>query len=201
VTPTTIAIMMPKSMGFKQGAAAPYNAVTEELGAQTYVARNVQPSQPVEFTVSGKGELPRDAGTPAAGTGQAASTTAPVEGDPNTDTRPGGGLGVPVDKDAQRDPWAKYKWWIIGALGLAMAGMAGVIFKPSTAGPSAPLTAGYASLPSAPHTGSAMQVLRDEMFAVETDRLEGRLTDAEYAELKAAYDVVLRRTLSRTAQG
>ena len=34
----------------------------------------------------------------------------------------------------------------------------------------------------------------------ETDRLEGRLTEAEYVELKSAYDIVLRRTLSRSAK-
>ena len=53
-----------------------------------------------------------------------------------------------------------------------------------------------ASLPLA--GGSALQVLRDEMFAVDTDRLEGRLNDADYRELKAAYDVVLKRALARS---
>ena len=39
--------------------------------------------------------------------------------------------------------------------------------------------------------------MKEELFAVETDRLEGRLTDAEYAEQKAALEVVLKRALSR----
>jgi hypothetical protein len=63
----TIAIMMPKSMTFKAGASAPYSPVTEELSAQTYVARNVSPSSPLEFTVSGTGQLPRDSQAGAAG--------------------------------------------------------------------------------------------------------------------------------------
>jgi hypothetical protein len=49
-------------------------------------------------------------------------------------------------------------------------------------------------------SSTPLQVLRDEMFAVETDRLEGRLSEGEYAELKAAYDVVLKRTLARSAK-
>jgi hypothetical protein len=61
VMPTdTIAVMMPKSMTFKGGASTPYTPVTEETNAQTYVARNVAPSEALDFTVSGAGQLPRD---------------------------------------------------------------------------------------------------------------------------------------------
>src|SRR6202789_499571 len=56
----TIAIMMPKSMTFTGGASTPYSAVTEETTAQTYVARSVAPSEPLDFTVSGGGQMPRD---------------------------------------------------------------------------------------------------------------------------------------------
>ena len=63
----TVAIMMPKSMTFKPGPSAPYNPVTEETTAQTYVARNVQPSQALDFTVSGTGQMPRDTGAAACG--------------------------------------------------------------------------------------------------------------------------------------
>jgi hypothetical protein len=43
--------------------------------------------------------------------------------------------------------------------------------------------------------------LKDELFSVETDRLEGRLTGAEYAEQKAALEVVLKRALARRSGG
>jgi hypothetical protein len=32
---------------------------------------------------------------------------------------------------------------------------------------------------------------------VETDRLSGKLSEAEYAKLKSAFDVVLQRTIAR----
>jgi hypothetical protein len=38
------------------------------------------------------------------------------------------------------------------------------------------------------------------MFSLETDRLEGRVSEAEYTQLKAAFDLVLRRALSRTTR-
>jgi hypothetical protein len=188
----TIALMMPKSMTFKPGTSTPYTPVTdEEVNAQTYVARNVQPSQPLQFTVTGTGQLPRDTGaqggaTPAGANGP--SNTA-ATGDPNTDTRPGGGLGVPVDKDAEREGWiSKYKVWIMIALGLVFATAAGFMMKgPTTTTPA----------PAGPE--GALQVLRDELFAVETDRLSGKLNEAQYAELKTAYDVVIKRALSRSS--
>ncbi|MEO8735059.1 MAG: hypothetical protein ABI380_00820, partial [Edaphobacter sp.] len=44
----------------------------------------------------------------------------------------------------------------------------------------------------------ALSALKEELFAIEADRLQGRMTDAEYAEQKAALEVVLRRVLLRS---
>ena len=201
-----LVLMLPKAMTYKPGQSAPYAPVgDEEVGAQTYVARNAQPSQPLSFTLTGSGQLPRDsapgAGTPAAGVqavgaqgagGQGAPTSgqppSSAASDPSTDTRPGGGIGVPVDKDAERDPWTKYRWWIIAALGFIFAAAAGFMLK-APSGPAA------GKVPTGPD--GVLQVMRDELFAVETDRLSGKLTEAEYLELKSAFDIVLKRTLSR----
>jgi hypothetical protein len=187
----TIALMMPKSMKFTQGNPAQYSAVTDEdINAQTYVARNAQPSEPLAFTVSGAGQLPRDAaaGAQAEGSAQPAANGGAV--DPNADTRPGGGLGVPVDKDAQREGWvSKYKIWIIIGLGFVFAAIAGFMLKAPGTG------AVRATAPAGPE--GPLQVLRDELFAVETDRLSGKLSEDEYAQLKAAFDIVLRRTIAR----
>jgi hypothetical protein len=204
VMPTdTIAIMMPKAMTFKPGTSTPYSPVTEELGAQTFVARNVQPSMPLDFTVSGTGQLPRETQT-----GDAAQGSTPDAGNAGnaanpaaTDTRPGGGLGVPVDPTDVRDPWSKYKWFIIAGLALVFAAGAGLLLRTPTspnAGPY-PAAAG-APYPPTAHPNTLLHVLKDESFAIETDRLEGRLSEAQYAELKSAMDIVLRRALARTGQ-
>jgi hypothetical protein len=191
VNPTdTIAVMMPKAMKFVAGPSAPYTAVSDEVDAQTFIARNAQPSQPLSFTVSGSGQLPRDsqAGA-AAGADQAASGGAAA-----ADTRPGGGLGNPIDPEGNNDPWAKYKWWILGGLGLAMAAGAGVMLKGgrSTVSP-------VAQTVEAPG-GGVMAALKEELFALETDRLSGRLSEPEYAEQKAALEVILRRAMNRAAE-
>ena len=193
MTTDNLVLMLPKAMSYKPGQSAPYAPVgDEEPGAQTYVARDAKPSEPLSFTVTGAGQLPRDTaqGAQAGGPGTVQTGTTTANDDPNANRLPGGGLGVPVDKDAQRDPWTKYRWWIIAGLGFVFAAAAGFMLK----GPGSSTVA--ANNPLGP--GGAMQILRDELFAVETDRLSGRLTEAQYQELKSAFDVVLKRTLTRT---
>ena len=202
VLPTeALGIMMPKAMNFKGGATSPYKSVSEQVGgkAQAYLARDVKPSQPLDFTVSGKGELPRDSvgqggsqGVPGAQAGGAgAPGAATAQGDPNTDTRPGGGLGTPLDKDGEHDPWSKYKGWILGGFALVLAAAAGIMLRrPSASTVAAPMQG----------PGGPLQALQAEMFALETDRMIGKLSEDRYQELKVAFDTVLRRTLERMGQ-
>lgn len=209
MTTDTIAIMMPKSMTFTAGAGAAYSPVTEETTAQTYVARNVSSSQPLDFTISGAGQLPRDTGAAttegggAAGGqpgGGAVADAANTGGSAATDTRPGGGLGTPVDPTGANDPWAKYKLWILGGLGLAMAAAAGFLLKGGGATP-----VGAVATTAGPVGGaggsSLLAALKDELFALETDKLQGKLDEASYREQKKALEVVLRRALSRSEDG
>jgi len=189
----TVAIIMPKNMTFAAGPSTAYSPVTEETTAQTYVARNVAPSQVLDFTLSGSGQLPRDSGT-AATSGDSGQPASGTESAAAADTRPGGGLGNPLDPTGNDDPWAKYKWWVLGGLGLAMAAGAGIMLKGT---PAKPAYAG--SAPAAPTgTNGSLAALKEELFAIETEKLQGRLTDAEYVEQKSALEVVLRRALQRS---
>ena len=57
---------------------------------------------------------------------------------------------------------------------------------------------------SAAHGGSkntTLAALKDELFHLETERLQGHVTEAEYIEHKAALERVLRRVLQRGAGG
>jgi len=42
-----------------------------------------------------------------------------------------------------------------------------------------------------------LAALKDELFALETDHLQGRLSDSEYEQQKQALELVLRRALAR----
>ena len=206
-----VAVMLPKTMQF-QGPSE-FQAINLEANAQSYDAHQHAFAQPVEFSISGTGQLPQtqeDAQGAAQGSaqgmgGQAGGQTA----------RPGGGLGAPDDPNGANDPWARYKWWILGLLGVALVVGAGAMLKGGATGA---VAGADSSLPAAegftPLTASAtpaavaavaaagpdvlLRALKDELFVLETDRLAGRLSEAEYAEHKAAFDVVLRRALARS---
>lgn len=204
----TVAIMIPKSMTFAPVAGAPYSPVDDEVNAHTLVARNVTPNQPLGFTLTGTGQLPRDNNAPTQGGGQTAQGAAqPADNSQSAtaDTRPGGGLGNPLDAEGTRDPWAKYKWWILSGLAVLLAAAAGVLLRKPSADSTTPLPEAnpMEPLPRAaqtPQTHSAqlLQALKEEMFALETDHLQHLVSDEDYVAYKAALELVLRRALQRS---
>jgi 5-hydroxyisourate hydrolase-like protein (transthyretin family) len=207
----TIAVIMPKSMTFKAGPNVSYSPVTEETTAQTYAARNVSPSQPLGFTVSGSGQLPREDNAPTGDPNAAPGTNGAASGGPVTsanDTKPGIGLNNPIDPEGNNDPWAKYKWWIIGGLGLVLAAGAGIMLKQPSPQPVTGSDGRSAVVPAAASDtsyptqltsgGGVLSALKEELFALETDRLQGTVTETEYAEQKAALEVLMRRALTRS---
>ena len=208
VPTSDVAVMLPKSMQF-QGSSQ-FQPLNQDPSAQTYDDHDPLVMQPVQFSIAGAGQLPQeqqDAQGASQGGQQAAANG----------TRPGGGLGAPDDPNAINDPWAKYKWWILGLLGLALVVGAGVMLKAGQPTPAAAVAGVVPPLPyaeasslaaaqsdvypaAAPVAGPGvlLHALKDELFVLETDRLAGRLTEAEYAQHKAAFDVVLRRAMSRS---
>jgi len=49
------------------------------------------------------------------------------------------------------------------------------------------------------HHAQLMQVLKEELFSLETDRLQGHVSEADYANSKAAIELILKRALQRGA--
>jgi hypothetical protein len=205
-TTDTVAIMLPKSMTFTADPKAPYNAVNDEVNAQTFVARNVAPDQPMNFTLSGAGQLPRDTTTPdAASAGaqgpQQAATSDSGQVAPETENKmPGRGLQNPLDPEGTRDPWAKYKWWILGGLAVLLAIAAGVLLRKPT-GTQLAAASPQPIVPPAPQSqhNLLLQSLKEELFALETDRLQNSISEEDYADQKSALETVLRRALQRTS--
>jgi len=203
VMPTeNLAVMMPKSMSF-QGPSAFQPANVDE-SAQTYLAKNVQPSQILAFTVSGTGEMPRDSGQDSGQGASAQGDNGGGQASAAADDRPGGGLGNPIDTP---DPLQKYKYWILSGLALLLVVAAAFFLrgKPveAVAGTGG-IGAGGRVIPTPPgaplaggNSGLLMAGLKDELFALETERLEGKLTETEYAEQKAALEHVLKRALRK----
>src|SRR5271156_4832616 len=193
-TPTdSFVVMMPKSMSFKPGGGVSFESLNETPGALTMLARGGSPSRPFAFTVSGSGAMPRDTQAEnQANDGGGATTDAGGSAAAN-DTRPGGGLGVPIDTP---DPLDKYKWWILGAITLVFAVGAGLLLRRPAGISSTEVAAAVPSVPNL-RDGGLLAALKDELFSLETDRLQGRLTDSEYEQQKQALELVLRRALAK----
>lgn len=193
----TFAVLLPKSMKLTPGSGTQLAPSNSSPDAQTFVAQNVVPSQPLSFTVSGTGSLPQKSATQSDGSAgdQNGAQTAPQPGAAAADTRPGGGLGNPLDPNADNDPWAKYKGWILGGLALILAIAAGVLLRRPPA-PDVQALPESQLLP-ATHKARLQQVLKEELFTLETERLQKQISDADYQAHKNALDFILLRALSR----
>ncbi len=205
-----VAVMVGKSMQF-QGSAQFQPVTDPEITTPAFIAHQPAFATPIQFTIAGTGQLPEGPDT-AQGGGNQPGSGGQADQAAASGPRPGGGLGAPEDPHDVNDPWAKYKWWIVSGLGLALVAGAGIMLKngpavavvgaaPTPPGDITALPADFAPVPATVATAGAnplLQALKDELLELETDHLMGRLSDVQYAEHKAAFDVVLRRALSRT---
>jgi Carboxypeptidase regulatory-like domain len=193
-----LAVQLPKAMTFKPGSGAAYQSIPQDPAIQTYLLKNAQPGGSFDFSVAGTGSMPREQ-QQSGGQQEAAQATQPAGG-------PGGGIGEPIN---QPDPLTKYKWWILGGLGLILAATAAFLLR-------APSGAAAASAPAAPYTpaapaypahaaspagknGALLAALKEELFSLESEKLSGTLGAAEYAEQKAALETVLKRALTKSS--
>jgi len=102
--------IVPKGMTFSAAQGTNYQPMNDpqQPDANVQVASGAQAGQTLAFKVSGEGVLQarqENAGPPSAG------------GSAQSDNRPGGGLGPPIDAP---DPLQRYRWWILGAFALAL---------------------------------------------------------------------------------
>jgi hypothetical protein len=195
----TVWAMLPKSMSFTSGAGSDFLSSPQDPGFQTFVARNAEPGKALEFTVAGTGSLPREDQS-GQGEQQAASGMGGQEGGGQeagaTGNRPGGGIGNPINTP---DPLTKYKWWILGGLGLLMVVAAGFLLRKPAAGAALDAGAGGAQVSASGGAKSSalLNALKEELFALESEKIAGTLAPEEYAKVKAALETVLRRALKK----
>jgi hypothetical protein len=193
--------------------------------AQTFVRKGVAADEPVQFAIVGEGQLPREA--QASGGNNAAGGNTPgvaTSGSMAADTRPGGGLGPPVDTP---DPLNAYKGWLLGGLGLLL--LAGAIWlwrgRPAGALETGQVSArepeefADATAAEDPVSGAASReftgrgsasqgsansrriglrpLLEQALLALEREHALGTLPLDEYGESRLALQKALHRALAR----
>lgn len=191
------AIVLPKTMKFQAKADGAYSPMNDDSGqSNIQVATDVAPGKDLSFTVSGTGTL-ADEQQQGGGDQQGAQ--------PAAQGRPGGGLGTP---EGTPDPLQKYRWPILAGLAVALAIGGGYIASRPKSGAPAPhaAAAAPAAVPAAVPTNGAsrstalLDALKDELFQLELDRQQGKISEAEYAQAKAGLDQALKRAVARTRE-
>lgn len=190
-----LAVLMPKSMTLTPGDGASFRSVQQDPGIQTLLFKDAPAGKTIEFTISGTGSMPREAQGSPTGAGADASTSG---------NQPGGGIGTPINTP---DPLSKYKWWILGALALLLSGAAAFLLRrPEGAVTSAPVQ--HANVAAAPQhvpltpvskSTALLNALKEELFALESEKISGTITANEYAQVKAALETVLKRALKHSS--
>jgi hypothetical protein len=209
-----VVVVLPKTMQFKAAEGVQFQSMQDPNSADTLVevAQGTQAGQSLGFTISGTGTISDN---------PAQTASAASRGQAN-DSRPGGGLGTPIDAP---DPLQKYRWQILVGIAIVLALGAWVVMhrQPATAGgvnvtsapePAPALKRGSAakavtgsavtaappataSSPATNHSSMLLQALKEEIFQLEIERKQGKITAAEYEKAKAALDQTLERALKR----
>ena len=200
-------VMVPKTMQFSSSAAGfqPMDD-PQQSTALVEVASNTTLGQPLAFKISGTGLLPEGGSgdQQAAGGGGAGQVGGPqVSG---RDMRPGGGLGPPIEAP---DPLDQYRWYFLGGFAVILAGGAIYIQTRSKTRSVSEFADSEVELPEpsptrkpapAGRSGMLLEVLKEELFQLELDHKQGRITQQEYDKAKAALDQTLERALKRETQ-
>jgi len=219
-------VMLPKTMQFTAAQGAQFQSMNDpqQSDATVEVAQRVELGSPLGFKVSGTGTIAVE-GTSGNGGESTASASGAMGG---RDSRPGGGLGPPIDAP---DPLQKYRWYILG--GFAALLVAGALYVSSrqnlvASGAGSAALADLDTAPGPAHTPAVtvpvreaksvsvapaaasasgtgqrpiiLQALKEEIFELELEHKQGHISQAEYEKAKAALDATLERALKREAQ-
>jgi hypothetical protein len=148
-----------------------------------FVAKNVTAQQKGSFEVAGKGEMPRE---------QEQASAQPQANGRGEPAGPGGGLGVPNERP---DPLHNGQWMFLGVLSLFLAAGATFVY---TSNQNAPAMAA-ASTPK-DRASVLLDAMKEEVFQLESDRLQGKISPQDYTTAKAALDKTLQRAVQRQAK-
>jgi len=215
-------VMLPKGMNFSAKDAHAFQAMTDPQMADprttVMVATGVKPGEDLSYRISGSAVFQADnqqgGGESSGGMGGGSQAAA-------NDNRPGGGLGAPIDAP---DPLHSYRAYILGAFALVLVmGGAYIVSRSNRPHPAAvPASGGKATVdsgafadfvePSAPVMTPAsmpsaggvrdrnallLEAMKEELFQLEIDRQQGKISPDEYTTAKAALDETIKRALAR----
>jgi hypothetical protein len=185
----TLAVITPDSIKFSPADTSLYKSQNNPQfkNVTFFIAKNITAQQKASFEIAGKGEMPREpeqqaGGAPPNGANGRAESTAP-----------GIGLGVPLEKP---DPLHNGQLLFLGVLTLFLAAGATFVY---TSNQNAPAMAAAESKPK-DRAAILLDAMKEEVFQLESDRLQNKITPQDYATAKAALDKTLQRAVQRQSK-
>jgi hypothetical protein len=213
-------VMTPKSMQFTAAStSAGFKLINypNEPDASVQVASNTTPGENLAFKVSGVGTL--ETGQEGGAQGQQSPEGGQTSGpSAQANSRPGGGLGPPIDAP---DPLQKYRWWILGGFAAVLtiggvyvasrqqsaaraarqnASSSARLAMPEEEDYDPEILATHPARPASRPASMLLEALKEELFQLEVERRQGQISQAEYEKAKSALDQTLDRALKREAQ-
>jgi 5-hydroxyisourate hydrolase-like protein (transthyretin family) len=189
-----LGVLLPKSMQFNGLSPNFSQDPADENGMAVFFAKNVPAHEQVRFSVTGEGVAPREA------QGGEAPQNAPVDS------------AAPATASTH----SSVIWYVVAGMVVIVAGGGFWLWRISaansrgsstvrTAASTSKLKAGRAQANaatpgSAASQDSVLNALKDELFQLEKDRLDGKVSAEDHARLKAGLDALIRRHLKKAGQ-
>jgi hypothetical protein len=198
-----LAVMIPPTMTFTSRSPAFQILSVGNNRYKVEAAEQVKAGEGPEFEISGVGALPstqaQPHSLPRAPAGSVAGPSAPVQGSANTRAPSAKALGS-VSAAQLPTPSSRLQWGALaaGALVILAAGM--ILFwlrqRPLT---NKVATAVQGTKQSEETQTTLVEALKEGLFQLETDRVEGSIPEEEYASAKQALESTIQWALTRTA--
>jgi hypothetical protein len=181
-----LGVLLPKSMKFT-GVSSGFAQDRDEGALAVFFAKNLPANQEVKFSVSGEGLIPNEA-----------------QGSGNPGPPAGESSGSPIPNSSGDTRGAL--WFIVGALVILIGGGAffmwrkGALAKAAAQDPKAnkAVSKAKAQAQAAKPQDDMLAVLKDELFQLETDRVNGKISQEDYEKSKAGLDTLFRRQMKKT---
>jgi len=177
-------VITPKSMQFASRSTTFHSdqwSIEPNLAVDAHAVDHPTPGTEYAFEVSGIGQLPRDSTQQASGAQEGNSRR-------GEDSGPGGGMGVPNERP---NPLSDGQWKLLAILTLFMATGAAIVFATSHGQDT--------RIPATPqgHSTPILDALKEEMFQLEAERIQGKINGHDYDAAKAALVKTLQRAMRR----
>jgi|SRR5450432_1493447 len=177
-------VAVPNGMKFSASDSSVYtpNQDPQIKDVTLYLVKSPQPTQKLAFEVSGTGIIPQQS--------EQAPANAAGGGTPRTQG-PGGGMAPPNERP---DPLQNGQWLFLGVLVIFLS--AGGVFVYTT-NVNEPMTKLKSARKVKGKTGQLIDAMKEEIFQLEADRIQGRINGKDYESAKAALDKTLQRAMQR----